>query len=416
MQSDSNERPLIGPDHQLPAVTAGKPKRSGTVRIIVWVLLLLVFAAGFYWVLHRHEDTAKPATGRRGAAGGTATINTVTARKGDIGVYIDSIGTVTPVYTSSITSQVNGIILSVHYKEGQLVRKGDPLIDIDPRTYEATLLQARGTLEKDQAVLAQAQMDLERYQAAWARNAIPKQTLDDQEKIVLQDQGTVKNDQGTVAFDRVQLDYCHITSPITGRVGLRLVDPGNVVQSSGGTTLAVITQIQPITVIFTIPEDSLGQVETPLHKGSKLSVDAYDRAALKQIAAGTLLTLDNQIDTTTGTVKGRATFANKDSSLYPNEFVNTRLLVNTLQDATLIPSSAIQHNGQVAFVYVIQNNVAHLKDIKAGVTDGDTTQVTGIDPGDVLANSSFDKLQEGAKVSVSNKPIAASTTSGSTAP
>ena len=416
MQSDSNERPLIGPDHQLPAFTAGKPKRSGTVRILVWVLLLLIFAAAFYWVLHHHDDTAKPATGRRGAAGGTATINTVTARKGDIGVYIDSIGTVTPVYTSSITSQVNGIILSVHYKEGQLVRKGDPLIDIDPRTYEATLLQARGTLEKDQAVLAQAQMDLERYQAAWARNAIPKQTLDDQEKIVLQDQGTVKNDQGTVALDRVQLDYCHITSPITGRVGLRLVDPGNVVQSSGGTTLAVITQIQPITVIFTIPEDSLGQVETPLHKGSKLSVDAYDRAALKQIAAGTLLTLDNQIDTTTGTVKGRATFANKDSSLYPNEFVNTRLLVNTLQDATLIPSSAIQHNGQVAFVYVIQNNVAHLKDIKAGVTDGDTTQVTGIDPGDVLANSSFDKLQEGAKVSVSNKPIAASTTSGSTAP
>jgi multidrug efflux system membrane fusion protein len=416
LQSDSNERPLIGPDHQLPAFTAGKPKRSGTVRILVWVLLLLIFAAGFYWVLHHHDDTAKPATGRRGAAGGTATINTVTARKGDIGVYLDSIGTVTPVYTSSITSQVSGIILSVHYKEGQLVRKGDPLIDVDPRTYEATLLQARGTLEKDEAVLAQAQMDLERYQAAWAKNAIPKQTLDDQEKIVLQDQGTVKNDQGTVAFDRVQLDYCHITSPITGRVGLRLVDPGNVVQSSGGTTLAVITQIQPITVIFTIPEDSLGQVATPLHKGSKLAVDAYDRAALKQIATGTLLTLDNQIDTTTGTVKGRATFVNKDSSLYPNEFVNTRLLVNTLQDATLIPSSAIQHNGQVAFVYVIQNDVAHLKNIKAGVTDGDTTQVTGIDPGDVLADSSFDKLQEGAKVSISNKPVPVSTTSGSTAP
>ena len=416
MQSDSNEHPLIGPDHQLPAFTAGKPKRSGTVRILVWVLLLLIFAAAFYWVLHHHDDTAKPATGRRGAAGGTATINTVTARKGDIGVYLDSIGTVTPVYTSSITSQVSGIILSVHYKEGQLVRKGDPLIDIDPRTYEATLLEARGTLEKDEAVLAQAQMDLERYQAAWAKNAIPKQTLDDQEKIVLQDQGTVKNDQGTVAFDRVQLDYCHIVSPITGRVGLRLVDPGNVVQSTGGTTLAVITQIQPITVIFTVPEDNLGQVEAPLHKGAKLAVDAYDRAALKQIASGTLLTLDNQIDTTTGTVKGRATFVNKDSSLYPNEFVNTRLLVNTLQDATLIPTSAIQHNGQVAFVYVIQNNVAHLKNIKAGVTDGDTAQVTGIDPGDVLADSSFDKLQDGAKVSISNKPIPASTTSGSTAP
>ena len=418
MQSDSNERPKIGIDHQLPASTAGaeQPKRSGTVRIIVWVLLLLIFAAAFYWILHRHDDTAKPATSRRGAAGGTATINTVTARKGDIGVYLDNIGTVTPVYTSSITSQVSGIILSVHYKEGQLVRKGEPLIDVDPRTYEATLLEARGTLEKDEAVLAQAQMDLERYKAAWAKNAIPKQTLDDQEKIVLQDQGTVKNDQGTVAFDRVQLEYCHIVSPITGRIGLRLVDPGNVVQSSGGTTLAVITQITPITVVFAVPEDNLGQVETPLHKGAKLTVDAYDRAALKQIATGTLLTVDNQINTTTGTVLGRATFANTDSSLYPNQFVNTRLLVNTLQDATLIPSSAIQHNGQVAFVYVIQNNVAHLKNVKAGVTDGDTTQVTGIDPGDVLANSSFDKLEEGAKVAISNKPVPVSTTSGSTAP
>ena len=416
MQSDSNERPKIGTDHQLPASTAEQPKRSGTVRIIVWVLLLLIFAAAFYWILHRHDDTAKPATGRRGAAGGTATINTVTARKGDIGVYLDNIGTVTPVYTSSITSQVNGIILSVHYKEGQLVRKGEPLIDVDPRPYEATLLQARGTLEKDEAVLAQAQMDLDRYKAAWAKNAIPKQTLDDQEKIVLQDQGTVKNDQGTVAFDRVQLEYCHIVSPITGRIGLRLVDPGNVVQSSGGTTLAVITQITPITVVFAVPEDNLGQVETPLHKGAKLTVDAYDRAALKQIATGTLLTVDNQINTTTGTVLGRATFPNTDSSLYPNQFVNTRLLVNTLQDATLIPSSAIQHNGQVAFVYVIQNNVAHLKNIKAGVTDGDTTQVTGIDPGDVLADSSFDKLEEGAKVAISNKPVPVSTTSGSTAP
>jgi membrane fusion protein, multidrug efflux system len=416
LQSDSNERPVIGTDHQLPASTAEQPKRSGTVRIIVWVLLLLIFAAAFYWILHRHDDTAKPATGRRGAAGGTATINTVTARKGDIGVYLDNIGTVTPVYTSSITSQVNGIILSVHYKEGQLVRKGEPLIDVDPRPYEATLLQARGTLEKDEAVLAQAQMDLDRYKAAWAKNAIPKQTLDDQEKIVLQDQGTVKNDQGTVAFDRVQLEYCHIVSPITGRIGLRLVDPGNVVQSSGGTTLAVITQITPITVVFAVPEDNLGQVETPLHKGAKLTVDAYDRAALKQIATGTLLTVDNQINTTTGTVLGRATFPNTDSSLYPNQFVNTRLLVNTLQDATLIPSSAIQHNGQVAFVYVIQNNVAHLKNIKAGVTDGDTTQVTGIDPGDVLANSSFDKLEEGTKVAISNKPVPVSTTSGSTAP
>jgi multidrug efflux system membrane fusion protein len=218
-----------------------------------------------------------------------------------------------------------------------------------------------------------------------------------------------------VQFDQIQVDYCHITAPITGRVGLRLVDPGNVVQSTGATTLAVITQLQPITIIFTIPEDYLGQVQPRLAQHAKLAVEAFDRTALKQIASGTLLTLDNQIDTTTGTVKGRASFANKDSSLFPNEFVNTRLLVNTLQGATLVPTSAIQHNGAIAFVYVLQNNVAHMRTIQAGVTDGNTTQVTGINPGDVLADSSFDKLQDKTKVVVSSKPIPANT-SGSSAP
>lgn len=367
-------------------------------------------------MLHKRNEAASAAKSPRGAGGGPVTINTATAAKGDIGVYIDAIGTVTPVYTASITSQVNGTIVAVHYTEGQIVHKGDSLIDIDDRTYRATLQQAQGTLERDQNVLAQAEMDLQRYKDAWARNAIPKQTLDDQEKVVLQDQGTVKLDQGTVNYDQVEVEYCHITAPFTGKVGLRLVDPGNVVQSSGTTTLAVITQIQPITVIFTIPEDSLGQVQPRLRQHAKLTVDAYDRANQKKIASGTLLTLDNQIDTTTGTVKARASFDNKDFSLYPNEFVNVRLLVNTLKDSTLIPTSTIQHNGQAAFVYVIQDNSAHMRTIKAGVTDGGTEQVTGINPGDVLANSSFDKLQDNAKVTVSNKPVPAANTPGSNAP
>ena len=382
--------------------------------VVIWILLLLVLVLAIVLV-RRHLAAAKKVA----PAPAKITITSATAKKGDIGVYLDAIGTVTPVYTASITSQVNGLVDAVHFKEGQLVGKGDPLVDIDSRTYRANLLQAQGALERDQNVLAQAQMDLERYRDAWARKAIAKQILDDQEKLVLADEGTVKNDQGTVQFDQVQVEYCHITAPIAGRVGLRLVDPGNVVQSSGTVTLAVITQLEPITVIFTIPEDSLGPVAAQLQKKAKLTVDAFDRTAQTKIASGKLLTLDNQIDTTTGTVKARSVFDNKNDALFPNQFVNTRLLVNTLQGVTTIPASAIQQNGQASFVYVIQNNVAHMRSIKPGVTDGGVTQVDGINPGDVVANSSFDKLQDNTAVvisdKVSTKPAAAST-SGSSAP
>jgi multidrug efflux system membrane fusion protein len=380
----------------------------------VWIIVLLVFAGGFYLVMQKRDASATAAKSSRGG-GGPVSLVTATAMKGDIGVYLESIGTVTPVYTSSITSQVSGIVTAVHYKEGQLVRKGDSLIDIDARPYEASLLQAQGTLEHDTNLLAQYKMDLERYRDAWARNAIPKQTLDDQEKLVLQQLGTIKFDEGVVRFDQIQVGFCHIVAPISGRVGLRLVDPGNVVQATGTLTLVVIAQIQPITVIFTVPEDNLGQVQRPLRKHAKLAVDAFDRAALQQIANGTLITLDNQIDTTTGTVKARASFNNKDAALFPNEFVNVRLLVDTHHGATLIPSSTIQHNGKTAFVYVLQDNVAHMRVIQPGVTDAGMTEVTGIAPGDVLANSSFDKLQDNAKVVVSSKPIPGNN-AGSAAP
>jgi len=402
----------IGPDHQLPAPSTAPP-RSKAVRVIVWIAILLIFAVGFLLVL-RHKNAPPPAGGRRGA-GGTVTVTTATAKKGDIGVYIDAIGTVTPVYTASITSEVTGIITAVYYREGQIVQKGAPLIEIDSRPYRATLLQAQGTLERDQNVLAQAQMDLARYRDAWARNAIPKQTLDDQEKLVLQDEGTVKLDQGAVQYDQVQVGFCHIVAPITGRVGLRLVDPGNVVQSTGTTALAVITQLQPMTVIFTIPEDNLSEVAPRLRAKTALAVTAFDRGGQNKLGSGTLLSLDNQIDTTTGTVKARSIFSNKDNALYPNQFVNTRLLVNTQHDATLVPTSTIQHNGTQAFVYVLQDNVAHMRTVTPGVTDNDTSAVSGINPGDVLANSSFDKLQDNSKVVISKTPIPAST-SGSNAP
>jgi multidrug efflux system membrane fusion protein len=386
------------------------------VRVIVWLAILLIFAVAFVLIL-RHKNAPAAPAGRRGAAGGTVAVTTTKARKGDIGVYIDAIGTVTPVYTTSVTAQVTGVISEVHYREGQIVKKGDPLVDIDSRPYRATLQQAEGTLERDQNVLAQAQMDVARYRDAWAKNAIPKQTLDDQEKVVLQDQGTVKFDQGQVQFDQVQVDFCHITSPISGRVGLRLVDPGNLVVANATNPLVIITQVQPTTVIFTIPEDNLGQVQPHLRQRTPLAVTAFDRGGQQQIGTGTLISLDNQIDTTTGTVRARSLFNNRDNALYPNQFVNTRLLVNTQHNATLIPTSAIQHNGTSSFVYVLdlENKVAHMRSVTPGVVDGDTTAVTGINPDDVLANSSFDKLQDNAKIAVSEKPIPSST-SGSNAP
>jgi multidrug efflux system membrane fusion protein len=374
---------------------------------------LLIVGGALLW--QHHETTEKAAAAARRAASAAITITSATAQKGNIGVYLDAIGTVTPVYTDSITSQVNGLVVAVHYKEGQLVRKGDSLIDIDSRPYRATLLQAQGTLERDQNVLAQAQLDLTRYRAALARNAIAEQVVADQEKLVLQDEGTVKNDQGTVQYDQLQVDYCHITAPINGQVGLRLMDPGNVVQSSGTETLAVITQLEPITVVFTISEDSLGPVAARLRKKAKLTIDAYDRTAQTKIASGKLMALDNQIDTTTGTVKGRSVFDNKNDALFPNQFVNTRLLVNTLQGVTLVPASVVQQNGQASFVYVIQGNIAHKRNVTAGITEGSVTQVEGINPGDVVANSGFDKLQDNTRVAVSSQPAAVET-SASNAP
>ncbi len=389
---------------QAPAATARR-SRPWVLRALIWIAVLLLFGFAVYLVLGRKEE---PKTRPQAQI----TITTATAKKGNIGDYLDAIGTVTPVYTASIFSQVTGVVFKVDYQEGQLVRKGDPLTDIDDRQYVATLLQAQGALERDENLLAQAKMDLQRYQAAWARNAVAKQILDDQEKLVMQDEGTVKNDQGSVQFDQLQVEYCHITAPFPGRVGLRLVDPGNLVAAGPSSTanpLAIITQIQPITVIFTLPEDNLGAVEAQLRKDAKLTVDAYDRTAQTKLGSGKLLALDNQIDTTTGTVKVRAVFSNDDFALFPNQFVNTRLLVQTLEDVTLIPSATIQQNGQTSFVYVIQDNVAHLHNVKVGVTDNGLTQVEGINPGDVVANSSFDKLQDNSKVTIAtdSKPPAA---------
>jgi multidrug efflux system membrane fusion protein len=307
------------------------------------------------------------------------------------------------------------VITAVHYREGQFVRKGDPLIDLDSRPFAAQLEQARGTLEHDQQLLAQGRMDLERYRQAWAHNGIPRQTLEDQEKVVLQLQGTVKFDEGAVHFNETQVSYCHIQAPISGRVGLRLIDPGNLVTANSTAPLVVITQMQPITVVFTAAEDHLSDLLAQMGHGGKLPVEAWDREKRNRIASGQLVTVDNQIDTTTGTVKIRANFDNKDGALFPNQFVNTRLPLETERNQILVPSSAVQHNGDTAFVYLIQNGQAKMTAVKAGASDSGMTVVDGIHAGDVVANSSFEKLQDGSKVQVSNAQLP-STPSGDGAP
>jgi multidrug efflux system membrane fusion protein len=377
-----------------------------------WILFL-IFAAVAYYFVQQRESIRRRSQASRLVTPGAVAVTTAIAKRGKTGVYLEAIGTVTPIYTASITAQVNGLVTAVHYVEGQIVKKGDPLIDIDPRPFQAQVLQAEGTLQRDSSVLAQARMDLERYRAAWARNAIPKQQLDDQEKLVLQNEGLVKSDQGNLQFFQVQLGWCHITAPFSGRVGLRLVDPGNVVvlsaanQTNATTSLVVITQTQPITIVFTVAEDNLSEVRSRVRRGATLPVDAYDRALLTKIASGTLTAIDNQVDTTTGTVKLRATFENGDDALFPNQFVNTRLLVRTLNGVTLIPSNSIQHNGQTAFVYVIDEGTAHMQTVKTGAVDAGLTAVEGIRPGAVVATSSFERLQDNAPVTPVKKPLPA---------
>jgi membrane fusion protein, multidrug efflux system len=389
----------------------------------IWAVVLILFGLLFYWVIQHHEAT-KAAAGGRHAFAGAVPVTTATATRGSMGVYLDALGTVTPVYTASISAQITGVVTDVHYREGQYVSKGQPLIDIDDSQYKAQLVAAQGALERDKQVLAQAQMDLERYQQAWAKNAIPRQTLEDQEKLVLQDQGTVKNDEGTVQYDQVQVDFCHITAPISGRVGLRLVDPGNLVTASSGTTLVVVAQTSPITVVFTLAEDSLPEVLKQLRGRQPLTVEVQDRAMSNHLATGKLNSLDNLIDTTTGTVKLRASFDNKDGALFPNEFVNTRLLVQTLQNQIIVPSSAIQHNGSQDFVYVLvnaktkqpisdvsecstpQSCKAKMQNVKSGHSEGNNTIVTsGLNEGEVVADSSFEKLIDGSPIVISKVQI-----------
>jgi multidrug efflux system membrane fusion protein len=369
----------------------------------IWALVIAVLLiAGF--VYYRHKSAADAAAAAKAAATPHAVpVVTATARKGSIGDYVEALGTVTPVFTVQVTARVQGQIMAVHYKEGQMVHKGDPLVDIDPRPYQAVLTQAQGQLAHDQALLSEANIDLTRYQQALDQKAIAEQQVYDQQQTVKQYQGTVENDQGTVAAAQVNLAYCHITSPIDGRVGLRLIDPGNVVQNGSTTPLVVVTQLQPITVIFNVAEDYLPQIQKGTANGNHLTVQALDRTQESQIAAGTVTAVGNQIDTTTGTLDLRATFANTDMALFPNQFVNAKLLLATENNVTLVPSAAVQRNAQGAFLYVIANQKATVRNVTLGTTDSVSTVVQGVNPGEVIAVNGFDKLQDGVTVTATQQ-------------
>jgi multidrug efflux system membrane fusion protein len=324
------------------------------------------------------------------------------ASKGEVKVTYDALGTVTPLTTITVKSQVNGQLMRIGYQEGQMVHKGDFLAEIDPRPFEATLKQAEGALARDQALLEEARLDLKRYETLVAQDSIAQQQFDAQKALVHQDEGTVKIDQGVVDTAKVNLLYTHITAPVTGRVGLRLVDPGNYVQTSDAGGVVVITQMDPISVIFSVPEDNEPQIMARMLSGATLEVTAFDRSGTTLLATGKVTTIDNQIDPGTGTVKLRALFDNKDLKLFPSQFVNARLLIDTLRDALVVPSSAILRGAPGTYVYVVNpDKTVAARVVKLGPSQGERQSIiAGLEPGESVVIDGSDKLREGAKVTL----------------
>jgi membrane fusion protein, multidrug efflux system len=383
------------------AVTGTGTSKSKRISALC---LAAILGLGVFFVPRSRKSTM--ASGPSRDSNSAVIIHAAAAVQGDMGVYIDALGTVTPISTINIFSQVSGQVLGVHYREGQIVRKGDPLIDIDPRPYQAQLQQAEGLLDRDRGILKQAEIDLARYREAFASHAVAQQVLDDQEQAVIQDQGAVKYDVGQLQSAEVQLSYCHITAPTSGRVGLRLVDSGNNVFAGGSSPLVVLTELQPITVVFNVGEDHLGEVQRQLRQQKTMLVEVFDRSAETKLATGTLLSLDNEIDTSTGTVRFRSEFSNRDLALFPNQFVNARLLLKTLKGSVLIPSAAIQRDGTQVFVFLVDHNVVSVRNVKEQSTDGRMSAVEGLKAGDVVALSSFDKLEEKTRVTVEQLNVA----------
>lgn len=401
------QRTIIEEKPQVPV----RPKRHGWLAALLLAIITAALLVPLFLRSHRAPGVAPgmggpggPPPGFGGPNGATP-IETATVKTQPMNVYIDAIGTVTPERTASIYSQVSGQLLAVNYHEGQMVQQGQSLIEVDPRPYQALLDQAKGSLARDQALLHQAQVDADRYEEALKRNAISKQQLFDQQATVQQYKASVQNDEGSVRYYEVQLSYCHIVAPFAGRIGLRLVDPGNTIFSGSSNTLAVITQLDPITVVFSIAEDDVQRVQSQFRRTNSMKVDLFDRMQNQKLATGSLLAFDNQIDTTTGTIKFRARFRNSAGTLFPNQFVNARLLVSTVPSAQVLPTSVIQYNGQQAFVYVVDqaNGTVHIQNITVTNEANDNSAVQGLAAGTVVAASNFDRLEDGAKVMVAGR-------------
>lgn len=390
-----------------PHLIAAKP--TTLRRRLIWGAALVVVAGAIAWVvLHPKPHTggpAQPGGGRGGRAAfqtGPMPVVAATASKANLDVTLNALGTVSPLATVTVKTQIAGQLVELGFQEGQMVKKGDFLAQIDPRPYQQQLDQSQGQLARDQALLKQAEIDLKRYKTLLSEDSIASQTVDQQESLVEQYKGTVITDQANVGTAKLNLIYCHITAPVTGRVGLRQVDLGNYVQTSDANGLVVITQMQPMSVVFTLPEDQLPQVLQQTTKGKQLKVAAYDRAKTVKLAEGKLDTIDNQIDVSTGTVKLRALFANDPEVLYPQQFVNVDLLVNTLTDATTVPTAAVQNGAPGSYVYLVKgDDTVTVRPVKIGPQSGDKVAILdGLQAGDKVVVDGADKLREGSQVTL----------------
>jgi multidrug efflux system membrane fusion protein len=389
----------IAPDPVLRVTPVVKRSRRG-YWMTALVLAGLAGGGWYLWTHHATQQAPKAATAGRSALGAPQPVGFATIDKGDIRVILNELGTVTSLDTVTVVTQISGQLMQYGFTEGQMVKKGDFLAQIDPRPFQAALDSAQGTLARDTGLLEQAKADLKRFQTLGRQDSIAQQQVEDQRYLVQQDTGTVATDQGAVETAKLNLYYCHIISPVDGQVGLRQIDPGNYVATTGSTALVVVTQMQPISVIFSVPEDNLPEIIQRLRAGATLSVEAYDRSNNTLLETGQLSNLDNLINTTTGTLNIRSTFQNPEDKLYPNQFVNVHLLVSTMSDAVRVPVPAVQHGEPGTFVYVInQNNTVSVRPIKVGPTDGNFQAVlSGLQPGEKVVTDGTDRLRDGAAV------------------